>query len=88
MNRFATATLSACLLFGAASAWSQDAVKKDDPAMSRDMTVQDCKDYMVMSKKDAKKDDSMSKMDAMCADMLKKDAMKKDAMKRDDAVKK
>ncbi len=88
MNRFATATLSACFLFAASSAWSQDAVKKDDPAMSRDMTVQDCKDYMIMSRKETKKDESMSKMDAMCADMIKRDSMKKDGMKRDDAVKK
>jgi rRNA pseudouridine-1189 N-methylase Emg1 (Nep1/Mra1 family) len=84
----------AAILFGAALsttagfAVAQDAMKKDamkDGAMSKDMTMAQCKDHMAMQKKEMKKDDASMKMDAMCADMMKKDAMKKDdaMMKKD-----
>ena len=77
---------------------AQVAMKKDamkDGAMSKDMTMAQCKDHMAMQKKEMKKDDASMKKDAMCADMMKKDGMKKDdaMMKKDgmaapDAMKK
>ena len=43
--------------------------------MKKDMSVQECKDYMAMAKKDTmtKKDDAMMKKDAACEEMVKKD---------------
>ena len=55
----------------------KDAMK--DGAMSKDMTMEQCKDHMAMQKKEMKKDDTVMKKDTMCADMMKKsDGMKKD----------
>ena len=92
MSKFVTATLTTCILFAAGSSFAQDAMKKDDSMMKKDMTMQECKDHMTMEKKDGmKKDDAMMmKKHDMCADMMKKDGMKKDeAVKKDDgAVKK
>jgi|KBSMisStaDraftv2_1062788.scaffolds.fasta_scaffold10878_6 hypothetical protein len=61
--------------------------------MKKDMSVQECKDYMAMAKKDTmtKKDDAMMKKDAACDEMVKKDEMmKKDGamMKKDEPMKK
>ena len=74
-----TATL-VCLSLGmsAVTAFAQDAPKKDAPAkdgmMTKEMTMQQCKDHMAMMQKDGmKKDDEMTMMrGAMCADMMKK----------------
>ena len=74
MKALNTALVSGCLAFAAGAAFAADDMKKDDT-----MTMQQCKDYMAMAKKDnMKKDDAMMKKDAMCADMMKKDSMKKD----------
>jgi hypothetical protein len=82
--------LVACFAL-AGGAWAADDMKKAD-GMMKPMTVQECKDHMAMTKKDAmaKKDDAMMKKDAMCADMVKKDEMmKKDAMsKKEEPMKK
>jgi hypothetical protein len=84
--------MCACIALSAGATFAQDAMKKDEPMakagmMKKDMTMQECKDHMVMSKKDGmKKDDAMIKKDTMCADMMKKDGMKKDGMKKDDAM--
>ena len=80
-----------CMLAG--TAWSADDMKAADGKMKKDaMTLQECKDYMAMAKKDAmtKRDDAMAKKDAMCSDMVKKDEMmKKDAMsKKEEPMKK
>ena len=41
--------------------------------MKKNMTLQECKDYMAAAKKDGmKKDDAMMHSDAMCANMMKK----------------
>ena len=81
-------TLSAVLMCAAMSlasvgASAQDAMKKDDAMMKKEMSMQDCKDHMAMAKKDGmKKDDAMMKKESMCADMMKKHdgMMKKDGM--------
>jgi hypothetical protein len=84
MKTITAALISACMAMAASAASAQDTTKKDEPMakdgmMKRDMTMQQCKDHMAMSKKDGmKKDDAMMKMDTMCADMMKKDGMKKD----------
>ena len=76
MKTLATALVSACMALAVSGAMAQDA-KKD--AMGKDMkpmTMQECKDYMAMAKKDGmKKDDAAMKKDAMCEEMMKKDAM-------------
>ena len=61
--------------------------------MKKEMSMQECKDYLAMAGKDAmaKKDDAMMKKDAACAEMMKKDeTMKKDGamMKKDEPMKK
>jgi len=61
--------------------------------MKKEMSVQECKDYMAMAKKDtmAKKDDAMMRKDAACEEMVKKDEMmmKNDAMmKKEEPMKK
>ena len=78
----------AMLSMTAGLAMAQDTMKKDamkDGAMSKDMTMQQCKDHMAMQKKEMKKDDASMKKDTLCADMMKKDGMKKDdaMMKKD-----
>lgn len=80
MNAFTTFVASICLGFAATCVMAQDTMKKDD-AMSKKMTMEDCKDHMAMAKKEgAKKDDAMMKKDQMCADMMKKDGMGKNDM--------
>lgn len=70
---------SVCLGLVAASAGAaDDAMMKKNDAMAKDgmakpMTMQECKDYMAMTKDGMKKDDAMMKKDTMCADMMKKD---------------
>ena len=84
MKTFAATLILTCTALGAGSSFAADDMKKSD-AMAKDgikkeMTMQECKDHMAMAKKDgAKKDDAMMKMDAMCADMMKKEgaSMKK-----------
>ena len=82
--RTITTLLVACGAL-ASGAFAADDMKKADGMMKKegDMTLQQCKDHMAMSKMDGmKKDDATMKKDAMCADMMKKDA----AMKKDDAA--
>ena len=72
MKRFTHHLIGSCVALAAFGAFAQDAMKKDD-MMKKDMTMQECKDHMAMSKKDGmKKDDAMMKMDTMCSDMMKK----------------
>ena len=80
MKTIATTLMSACLALAAGSALAQDKPKND--AMSREgaadkqMTMQECKDHMTMSKREgATKDAAMMKKDRMCADMMKKEGM-------------
>ena len=87
MNAFKTTFLATCIALTAGSAMAQDAMKKDDPMMKKDMTMQECKDHMEMAKKDGmKKDDAMMKKDTMCAGMMKKDGMAKDGMMKKDGA--
>lgn len=87
MNAFMTTFLATCIALTAGSAMAQDAMKKDDPMMKKDMTVQECKDHMAMAKKDGmKKDDAMMKKDTMCADMMKKEGMANDGMMKKDGA--
>lgn len=93
MNKTSNTLIAATLCALASATFAADDMKKADPMMKKDMTMEECKDHMAMSKKDdMKKDDAMMKKDSMCADMMKKhDAMmKKDdpMMKKDDAMKK
>lgn len=98
MKTVATALMYACIALASGGAGAQDTMKKHDSmgkdgAIKKDMTMQECKDHMAMSKKDGtKKSDSMMKMDTMCADMMKGGGMMKDdSMKKDmpsEAVKK
>lgn len=70
-----TTAIALCLAASAGLASAQDAMKKDGMAqdsMSKPMTMQQCKDRMAMSSNGMKKDDASMKMDAMCADMMKK----------------
>lgn len=80
MNAFKTTLLSGCIALTSFAAMAQDAMKKDDSMMKKEMTMQDCKDHMAMAKKDGmKKDDAMMmKKESMCSDMMKKDSMMKD----------
>ncbi|MDQ6684278.1 MAG: hypothetical protein M3Z16_04055 [Pseudomonadota bacterium] len=77
MKTLSTAVITACFMTFAGSALAADDMKKGDAMMKKDMTMQECKDHMAMSKKDAgmKKDDAMMKKDTMCHDMMKKSGM-------------
>ena len=87
MNAFKTTLLATCIALSAGAAVAQDAMKKDEPMMKKEMTMQECKDHMAMAKKDGmKKDDAMMKQDAMCNDMMKKGGMARDGMMRDGAA--
>ncbi len=82
-----TTALMFCMALAAGSAAAQDA-KKDsmakDGMMKKEMTMQECKDHMAMSKTaGTKKDDAMMKKDTMCSGMMKKDGA---MMKKDDAM--
>ena len=79
MTKLTTAVLTAGLMLAAGGTFAQDAMKKGDAMMNKDMTMQQCKDHMAMMKKDGmKKDDAMMKKDHMCDDMMKKGGMMKD----------
>ena len=93
MNSLSASLICACIALAAGTASAQDATKKDDTMpkggmMKKDMTMQECKDHMAMSKKDGmkkdapKKDDAMMKQEAMCADMMKKEGTSSDPMKK------
>jgi hypothetical protein len=85
MKTLATAVTCACLMLTASGVAAQGTMPKMD-AMSKPMTMQECKDHMAMAKKDGmtKKDDAMMKKDTMCAEMMKKDgAMMKDGAMKD-----
>ena len=84
MKTLATVLMTGCLALatsGAFAAAHTEGAKKD-AMMKKDMTMQQCKDHMAMSKPGDKKDDAMMKKDTMCADMMKSDGgmMKKDGM--------
>ena len=89
------ATILACASLGlfAGSAFAASHMEKGASApmaqggmMKKEMSVQECKDYMAMAKKDtmAKKDDAIMKKDAACEEMVKKDEM----MKKEEPMKK
>ena len=95
------ATLSCCIGLGfAGGAWSASHAETGASApmakgdtMKKEMSMQECKEYMATAAKDtmAKKDDAMMKKDAACAEMMKKDDMKKRdgaMMKKDEPMKK
>ena len=87
MNKIATSLMCVCMAFAAGSVAAQDAMKKNDGMMKKDMTMQECKDHMAMAKQaGAKKDDAAMKKDAMCADMMKKDGMKDGSAMPKDAM--
>lgn len=76
MKKISTAVMFACLTIAAGTAVAADTMKHDDAMMKKDMTMQQCKDHMTMSKKDdMKKDDAMMKMDTMCKEMIAKDQL-------------
>lgn len=78
MNVLNTALLASCIALTTGAAMAQDAKKKDDAMMKKEMTMQECKDHMAMGKKDGmKKDDAMMKKESACTDMMKKDGMMK-----------
>lgn len=82
MNTFNTALFAASLALSSAAAFAQDTMKKDEAMMKKSMTMQECKDYMAMDKKDGKKKDAMTmKKDQMCADMMKKDVKTEETRK-------
>ena len=85
--KIAAILFSTALSMTAGLAVAQDAMKKDG-AMSKDMTMEQCKDHMAMQKTEMKKDDMSMKKDTMCADMMKKhdSMMKPDGMKKDDGM--
>jgi len=75
MRTLSLVFLSSCLSLAAAGSFAQAAMKKSDGmakdgTMNKDaMTMQQCKDHMVMARKDG-----MTR-DTMCAEMMKKDGM-------------
>ena len=101
MRTFA-ATLICCasLSFAGAGAVAASHTEKGasapmaaDGMMKKEMSLQECKDYMAMAKKDtmAKKDDATMKKEAACEEMMKKDEMMKkegSAMKKEEPMKK
>ena len=80
--------ICSCIALAAGSAAAADNMMKKSDSMAKDgmkgsMSMQECKDHMAMAKKDnMKKDDAMMKMDAQCAEMMKKEPMAKDTMKK------
>lgn len=76
MTKISTAVMFACMTIAAGTASAADVMKPDDAMMKKEMTLQQCKDHMTMSKKDGmKKDDASMKMDTMCKDMMAKDQL-------------
>lgn len=89
MNTITTTLLSGCLAFAVGGAFAQDAAKNDSMAKTgmtnNEMTLQQCKDHMAMSKKaGAERGDAMMAKDKTCADMMKKDS----TMKKSNTMKK
>lgn len=85
-----TALISTAMLLAATTTFAQSGNKTDtpqDPMTTKDkpMTMQQCKDHMEMSKKAGTATmptADMRKIDAMCADMMKKgDTSKKEPTK-------
>ncbi len=75
MMKISSAVMFACMTIAAGTASAADVIK-DDAMMKKEMTLQQCKDHMTMSKKDGmKKDDAMMKMDTTCRDMMAKDQL-------------
>ncbi len=80
-----TVLISTAMLLSASATFAQSGNKTDtpqDPMVSKDkpMTTQQCKDHMEMSKKAGtatSPTDDMRKIDAMCAEMMKKADMSK-----------
>jgi hypothetical protein len=77
MKLIATLLVSAGLVLSGAAVAQE---KKDAAAKPAAMTMQQCKDYMDMAKKDASKKDAAK--EKACGDMMKADAAKKDAPKK------
>ncbi|MDO9315742.1 MAG: pentapeptide MXKDX repeat protein [Burkholderiaceae bacterium] len=76
MNKISTAVTFACMTIAAGTVFAADAMKPEDGMMKKEMTMQQCKDHMAMSKKDGmKKDDATMKMEATCKDMMAKDPL-------------
>ena len=93
MRSLAATLICASLSFAGASAFAASHTEKGASApmaqggtMKKEMSVQECRDYMALSRKDAmaKKDDAMTKKDAACEEMVKKDEM----MKKEEPMKK
>jgi hypothetical protein len=89
MKSFSTTLICAGFALAAAGAFAQDATKKNETmpkdGMSKDMTMQECRDHMAMVKKDGaamKKDEAMMKQEAKCVDMMKKDSTAAEPMKK------
>ena len=87
MRTLAATLICASLSFAGASAFAASHTEKGASApmaqggtMKKEMSVQECKDYVAM----AKKDDAMMKKDAACEEMVKKDEM----MKKEEPMKK
>lgn len=84
MKTVSATLICACIALAAGGVSAQDTMQKHDGMakngmMNKNMTMQECKDHMAMSKDAAKKDDAMMmKKDAKCADMMKKDGMAKE----------
>lgn len=84
MKTIATALICASIALANGGAAAQDATKKSDSTakggMKSNMTMQECKDHMAMSKKgEMKMDDAMHKM---CTDMMKKEGEAGEAKKK------
>lgn len=78
MNIISKTLMCASIALAAGSSFAQDTMQKNEPmtnqgVMKKNMTLQECKDYMAAAKNDGmKKDDAMMHSDAMCAKMMKK----------------
>ncbi len=79
MNIFSSALIAAGLALAAGVCSAQDAPKKTEAMpkegmMKKNMGMQDCRERMVMNKRDGmKSDDASKKHDKACADMMKAD---------------
>ncbi len=93
MKTIATALACACMALGAASVSAQESVKKDGPmpqGAMKEMTMQECKDHMAMSKTMTPKSEEISKLDETCAAMMEKEGgtMMKDGADADPSANK
>ena len=73
MKTLASLSIACCLGLAAAGVAAQDKMSKDAP--KKDMTAQECKDYMAAAAKDAKMKDAAK--DAKCKEMADKEKAKK-----------